>query len=46
MICCAEQNIQLRPAEGTSGESSICATALAGCFIGDKVNQLQEIIDK
>ena len=35
MICCAEKNIQPRPAEGTSSESSICATTSAGCFIGD-----------
>ena len=39
MICCAEQNIQLRPAGGNSGESSYCATTLAGYFIG--VNKMK-----
>ena len=34
MIWNAEKNIQLRPAEGTSGESSICVPTSAGCFIG------------
>ncbi|KKM67253.1 hypothetical protein LCGC14_1473010 [marine sediment metagenome] len=37
MIWNAEQYIQLRPAEGTSGESSICVPTSAGCFIGDKM---------
>lgn len=40
MICCAEQNIQLRPAEGTSGISLICATASAGYFIGDRMKRI------
>jgi len=35
MVCGAVQIIQMQPAEGTSGESSICATTSAGCFIGD-----------
>ncbi len=37
MIWYAEQNIQLRSAEGTSGESSICVPTSAGCFIGDNI---------
>lgn len=43
MICCAEQNIQLRPAEGISGKerpSPFCATTSAGCFIGDKMKRI------
>ena len=40
MIWYAEQNIQLRPAEGTSGESSICVPTSAGCFIGDKMKRI------
>ncbi len=47
MVCCAEQNIQLWPAEGTSGKetqpSPLCATTSAGCFIGDiTVKTLEE----
>ena len=40
MIWNAEQNIQLRPAEGTSGVSSICVPTSAGCFIGDKMKRI------
>ena len=40
MICCAEQDNQLRPARGNSDESPICATTLAGCFIGDKMKRI------
>ena len=41
MACCVEQNIQIQPAEGTSGKeiqpSPICTTTSAGCFIGDRM---------
>lgn len=40
MIWNAEQDIQLRPAEGTSGESLICVPTSAGCFIGDKMKRI------
>ena len=39
MICCAEQNNQIKSAEGTSGKeiqpSPFCATTSVGFFIGD-----------
>ncbi len=40
MVWNAEQSIQIRPAEGTSGESSICVPTSAGCFIGDKMKRI------
>ena len=40
MVWNAEQYIQLRPAEGTSGESSICVPTSVGCFIGDKMKRI------
>ena len=40
MIWNAEQDIQLRPAEGTSGVSLICVPTSAGCFIGDKMKRI------
>ena len=40
MIWNAEQDIQLRPAEGTSGVSLTCVPTSAGCFIGDKMKRI------
>ena len=40
MICCAEQDNQLKPAEGKSGAIPICATTSAGLFIGDKMKMI------
>ena len=45
MICCAEQDIQIQPAEGTSGKETqpnpICTTSSAGYFIGDKMKRIK-----
>ena len=40
MVWNAEQDIQLRPAEGTSGEIPSCVPTSAGCFIGDKMKRI------
>ena len=40
MIWYAEQNIQLQPAEGTSGKSSICVPSFGWFFIGDKMKRI------
>lgn len=40
MICYAEQDKQLRPAEGKSGAIPVCVATSAGLFIGDKMRKI------